>query len=157
LFKNAFHATKDEEFMLHVSASHEAILSFAHETGPGPDPLAMQWDMSTTHNSMWNQHVIDLLCSQYATMQLANGWAIRSSQSIRDDITLKFGQCRKCWRRAQPLSLSDGTRETAQQVGDQLMDQTNERLRVARVLTRRATVSYFPSEYGSILSYPLEV
>ncbi|KAG1778624.1 hypothetical protein EV702DRAFT_1044486 [Suillus placidus] len=56
LFKNAFHATKDEEFMLHVSASHEAILSFAYETGPGPDPLAMQWDMTTTHNSMWNQH-----------------------------------------------------------------------------------------------------
>ncbi|KAG1813077.1 hypothetical protein DFJ58DRAFT_850689 [Suillus subalutaceus] len=47
LFKNAFHATKDEEFMLHVSASHEAILSFAHGTGPGPDPLAMRWDMTT--------------------------------------------------------------------------------------------------------------
>ncbi|KAG1774993.1 hypothetical protein EV702DRAFT_1199843 [Suillus placidus] len=139
LFKNAFHATKDEEFMLHVSASHEAILSFAHETGPGPDPLAMQWDMTTTHNSMWNQHVIYLLCSQYATMQVANGWARRSSQSIRDNITLKFGQCCKCWRRAQPLSLSDGTRETVQQVGDRLMDQTNERLRLARVLTCRAT------------------
>ncbi|KAG1825228.1 hypothetical protein DFJ58DRAFT_738565 [Suillus subalutaceus] len=120
LFKNAFHATKDEEFMLHVSASHEAILSFAHGTGPGPDPLAMRWDMTTTHNSMWNQHVIDLLCSQ-------------------DDITLKFGQCRKCWRRVQPLSLSDGTRKTAQQVGDRLVDQTDERLRLARVLTHRVT------------------
>ncbi|KAG1846347.1 hypothetical protein C8R48DRAFT_779577 [Suillus tomentosus] len=117
LFRTAFHATKDEE----------------------PDPLAMQWDMATTHNSEWNKKVIDLLCSQYATLQETNRWARRSSQSIRDDITLKFSQCRKCWRKAQPLTLSDGTRETMQQVGDRLVDQTNERLRLARVLTRRAT------------------
>ncbi|KAG1802903.1 uncharacterized protein HD556DRAFT_1437962 [Suillus plorans] len=120
LFRTAFHATKDEEYMLHVSASCEAILSFAHGMGPGPDPLAMQWDMATTHNSKWNQKVIDLLCSQ-------------------DDITLKFSQCHKCWRKAQPLTLSDGTRETMQQVGDRLVDQMNERLRLARVLTRRVT------------------
>ncbi|KAG2135315.1 hypothetical protein DEU56DRAFT_913418 [Suillus clintonianus] len=139
LFKTAFHATKDEEYMLHVPASCEAILSFADEMGPGPDPLALQWDMATTHKSEWNQKVIDFLCSQYATLQESNGWAGRSTESIRDDIELKFGQCRKCWRKAQPLSLGDGTRKTMQQVGDRLVDQTNERLRLARVLTRRTT------------------
>ncbi|KAG1823062.1 hypothetical protein EV424DRAFT_1321542, partial [Suillus variegatus] len=145
LFKSAFHATKDEEYMLHVPASREAILSFGHGTGPGPDPLALQWDMATTHKSEWNQKVIDLLCSQYATLQESNRWAERSLESIRDDIRLKFSQCCKCWRKAQPLSLSDGTRETMQQVGDRLVDQTNERLWLARVLTRRATVSYLVS------------
>ncbi|KAG1767308.1 hypothetical protein EV702DRAFT_1050411 [Suillus placidus] len=137
LFKTTFHATKDEEYMLHVPASREAILSFADEMGPGPDPLALQWDMATTHKSEWNQKVIDFLCSQYATLQESNGWAGRSTESIRDDIELKFGQCRKCWRKAQPLSLGDGTRKTMQQVGDRLVDQTNERLRLARVLTHR--------------------
>ncbi|KAG1836143.1 hypothetical protein DFJ58DRAFT_847135 [Suillus subalutaceus] len=57
-----------------------------------------------------------------------------------DDIELKFGQCRKCWRKAQPLSLGDGTHKTMQQVGDRLVDQTNERLRLARVLTCRMTI-----------------
>jgi hypothetical protein len=141
LFKTAFHATKDEEYMLHVPASREAILSFADETGPGPDPLALQWDMATTHKSEWNQKVIHFLCSQYATLQESNGWVGRSTESIRYDIEVKFGQCRKCWRKAQPLNLGDGTRETMQQVGDRLVDQTNERLRLARVLTRRTTVS----------------
>ncbi|KAG0695095.1 hypothetical protein DFH29DRAFT_1005733 [Suillus ampliporus] len=120
LFKTAFHATKDEEYMLHVLASREDILSFAVETGPGPDPLALQWDMATTHKSEWNQKVIDFLCSQ-------------------DDIELKFGQCRKCWRKAQPLTFGDGTCKTMQQVGDQLVDQTNEQLWLTRVLTWRTT------------------
>ncbi|KAG2107071.1 uncharacterized protein F5147DRAFT_559895, partial [Suillus discolor] len=118
----------------------KAILSFTHGTGPGPDPLAMQWDMATTHRSEWNQKVIDLLCTQYTTLQAINQWSRRSPQSIKDDIIMKFSQCRRCWRKAQPLSLSDGTCETMQQVGDRLVDQMNERLRLARVITRRATV-----------------
>ncbi|KAG1822762.1 uncharacterized protein BJ212DRAFT_1296730 [Suillus subaureus] len=61
LFKTTFHATKDEEYMLHVPVLHKAILSFADETGPGPDPLALQWDMVTTHKSKWNQKVINFL------------------------------------------------------------------------------------------------
>ncbi|KAG1836144.1 hypothetical protein DFJ58DRAFT_847136 [Suillus subalutaceus] len=40
LFKTTFHATKDEEYMLHVPALHKAILSFAAETGPDPNPLS---------------------------------------------------------------------------------------------------------------------
>jgi hypothetical protein len=128
--------------MLHVPASREAISSFIDATGAGPDPLALQWDMTTTHNSEWNKKVIDLLCSQYTTMQERNKWALRSQQSIRNDITQKFSQCRKCWRKAQPHILDDGTRETMQQVGDRLVDETNERLRLARVLTRRATVCH---------------
>ncbi|KAG1797460.1 uncharacterized protein HD556DRAFT_1441019 [Suillus plorans] len=139
LFKIAFHATKDEEYMLHVLASREAILSFTHGISTGPDPLAMQWDMATTYRSEWNQKVIDLLCTQYTTLQAINQWSRRSPQSIKDDIITKFSQCRRCWRKAQPLSLSDGTRETMQQVGDRLVDQTNERLWLARVITHRAT------------------
>ncbi|KAG0697710.1 hypothetical protein DFH29DRAFT_878515 [Suillus ampliporus] len=139
LFKTAFHATKDEEYMFHVPASRKAILSFADETGPGPDPLALQWDMATTHKSEWNQKVIDFLCSQYTTLQESNRWAGRSTESIRDDIKLKFCQCCKCWRKAQPLSLSDSTRKTMQQVGDRLVDQMNEQLQLARVLTHRTT------------------
>ncbi|KAG2052064.1 hypothetical protein BDR06DRAFT_888444, partial [Suillus hirtellus] len=126
LFKIAFHATKDEEYMLHVLASCEAILSFTHGTGTGPDPLAMQWDMVTTYRSEWNQKVIDLLCTQYTTLQVINQWSRRSPQSIKDDIITKFSQCRRCWRKAQPLSLSDSTHETMQQVGDRLVDQMNE-------------------------------
>ncbi|KAG1771338.1 hypothetical protein EDD22DRAFT_842903 [Suillus occidentalis] len=94
-------------------ASREAILSFADETGPGPDPLALQWDMATTHKSEWNQKVIHFLCSQY-------------------DIEVKFGQCRKCWRKAQPSQPSVTVlARPMQQVGDRLVDQTNERLRLA--------------------------
>ncbi|KAG1759619.1 hypothetical protein EDD22DRAFT_755297, partial [Suillus occidentalis] len=107
----------------------------------GPDPLALQWDMTTTHKSDWNRQVVDTLCSLYMTMQQRSNWTVRSPQSIRKDITNKFDQCRKCWRRARPHISSSGTHETMQQVGDRLVDYTNERLRMARVLSRRTTVT----------------
>jgi hypothetical protein len=141
LFYTTFHFAKDDEYMLHVTASHEAISSFMHEAGTGPDPLELHWDMTTTHNSKWNQKVIDILCSQYTSMFEKNQWASRSRQSIIRDITKKFNQCRNSWRKAQPRMLNDGTRETMREVENRLVDQTNERLRLTRVLTRRATVS----------------
>ncbi|KAG2151508.1 hypothetical protein DEU56DRAFT_709368, partial [Suillus clintonianus] len=139
LFQIAFHFVKDDEFMLHETASREAISSFMYGSGTGPNPLELQWDMTTTHNSEWNQKVIDILCSQYTSLLEKNQWTSRSRQSVMDDITNKFNQCRKCWRKAQPRVLSDGIRETMQEVGDRLVDQTNERLRLTRVHTRRAT------------------
>ncbi|KAG1851069.1 hypothetical protein DFJ58DRAFT_729049 [Suillus subalutaceus] len=135
----AFHFAKDDEYMLHVSASSEAISCFTHGLGMGPDPLELHWDMTTTHNSKWNQRVIDILCSQYTCTFETNQLASRSPQSIKNDITKKFNQCRNSWRKAQPRVLSDGTCETMQEVGDRLVDQTNKRLRVTRVLTHRAT------------------
>ncbi|KAG1720365.1 hypothetical protein EDD22DRAFT_744346, partial [Suillus occidentalis] len=110
-------------------------------SGPGPDPLALQWDITTTHKSDWNQRVIDILLSLYISMEEENHWTPRSRQSITNDITSKFLQCRKCWRKAQPLLRDDGTRENMSEVGDRLVDQTNERLRLARVLGRRTTVT----------------
>ncbi|KAG0709129.1 hypothetical protein DFH29DRAFT_993300 [Suillus ampliporus] len=115
LFHIAFHFVKDDEFMLHETASREAILSFMYGSSMGPNPLELQWDMTTTHNSEWNQ------------------------KSVMDNITSKFNQCRKCWRKVQPRVLSDGIRETIQEIGDRLVDQTNERLWLTRVHTRRAT------------------
>jgi hypothetical protein len=141
LFKEAFHLVKDDEYMLHEGAAREAVSLFEGGIGPGPDPLALQWDMTTTHKSDWNQKVIDHLCSLYMTMQESNHWTGRSQQSIRTDIIHKFDQCRKCWRKARPQVFSDGTHETMQQVGDRLVDHTNERLRLARVLSCRTTVS----------------
>ncbi|KAG1837610.1 hypothetical protein C8R48DRAFT_680274 [Suillus tomentosus] len=87
----------------------------------------------------WNHKVIDILCSQYTGMFEKDHSASRSRQSIINDITKKFNQCRHSWRKAQPRMLSDGTRETMQEVEDRLVDQTNERLQLTRVLTRRAT------------------
>jgi hypothetical protein len=142
LFYTAFHFAKDDEYMLHVTVSSEAISCFTQGLGTGPDPLELHWDMTTTHNSKWNQRVIDILCSQYTCTFETNQLATRSPQSIKNDITKKFNQCRSSWRRAQPRVLDDGTRETMKDVGDRLVDQTNERLRVTRVLTRRATVSH---------------
>ncbi|KAG1856270.1 hypothetical protein C8R48DRAFT_675071 [Suillus tomentosus] len=131
LFYTAFHIVKDDEYMLHVTASREAISSFTHGLGPGPDPLELHWDMTTTHISQWNH--------KYTGMFEKDHSASRSRQSIINDITKKFNQCRHSWRKAQPHMLSDGTRETMQEVEDRLVDQTNERLRLTRVLTRRAT------------------
>ncbi|KAG1740427.1 uncharacterized protein EDB91DRAFT_1248309 [Suillus paluster] len=125
LFHMAFHFAKDDEYMLHVTALCEAISSFMHRSGMGPDPLELQWDMTTTHNSKWNQKVIDILCSQYTSLLEKNQWTSRSRQSIMENITNKFNQCRKCWRKAQPRVLSDGIRETMQEIGDRLVDQTN--------------------------------
>ncbi|KAG1846394.1 hypothetical protein DFJ58DRAFT_843473 [Suillus subalutaceus] len=139
LFKEAFHLTKDDEYMLYEGASREAISLFIGGMGPGPDPLALQWDMMTTHKSDWNQEVIDLLYSLYMTMQERNHWTGRSQQSIRRDIAQKFDQCRRYWRKARPQVLSDGTHETMQQVGDRLVDHTNEQLRMAIVLSHRTT------------------
>ncbi|KAG1892941.1 uncharacterized protein F5891DRAFT_931503, partial [Suillus fuscotomentosus] len=139
LFNTAFHFAKDDEYMLHVTVSSKAISSFTQGLGTGTDPLELHWDMMTTHNSKWNQRVIDILCSQYTCMFEMNQLASRSPQSIKNDITKKFNQCHSSWRKAQPCVLNDGTHETMQAVGDQLMDQTNERLRVTRVLTRRVT------------------
>lgn len=142
LFYTTFDFAKDDEYMLHVTASCEAISSFTHGLGTGPDPLELHWDMTTTHNSKWNQKVIDILCSQYTSMFEKNQLASRSRQSIIHDITKKFNQCRNSWRKAQPRMFNNGTRETMQEVEDRLVDQTNERLRLTRVLTRRATVSH---------------
>ncbi|KAG2095760.1 hypothetical protein BD769DRAFT_1312515, partial [Suillus cothurnatus] len=139
LFKETFHLMKDDEYMLYEGAACEAVLLFIGGIGPSPDPLALQWDMTATHKSDWNQKVIDHLCSLYMTMQESNHWTGRSQQSIRRDITLKFDQCRKCWRKACPQVTSDGTHETMQQVGDRLVDHMNERLQIARVLSRRTT------------------
>ncbi|KAG1894224.1 uncharacterized protein F5891DRAFT_929485, partial [Suillus fuscotomentosus] len=139
LFYTAFHIVKDDEYMLHVTALCEAISSFTHGLGPGPDPLELHWDMTTTHISQWNHKVIDILCSQYTGMFEKDHLASRSHQSIINDITKKFNQCHHSWRKAQPRMLSDGTRETMQEVEDRLVDQTNERLQLTRVLTCRAT------------------
>ncbi|KAG1785671.1 uncharacterized protein HD556DRAFT_1450435 [Suillus plorans] len=117
LFHMVFNFAKDDEYMLHVTASCEAISSFTRRLGMGPDPLKLHWDMMTTHKSQWNQKVINILY----------------------DITKKFHQCCNSWRKAQPHMLSNGAHETMQEVGDRLVDQTNERLRVTRVLTHRAT------------------
>ncbi|KAG2355555.1 hypothetical protein BDR07DRAFT_1381427 [Suillus spraguei] len=64
LFQVAFYFAKDDEYMLHVTASPEAISSFTHGLGMGPDPLELHWDMMTTYHSKWNQKIIDILCSQ---------------------------------------------------------------------------------------------
>ncbi|KAG1901803.1 uncharacterized protein F5891DRAFT_915580, partial [Suillus fuscotomentosus] len=137
LFHMVFHFVKDDEYMLHITASHEAISSFTHGPGTGPDPLDLHWDMTTTHNSKWNKKVIDILCSQYTSMYQKDQLPSRSCQSIICDIRKKFSQCRNFWRKAQPHMLSNGTRETMQEVGDRLVNQTNERLQLTRVLTRR--------------------
>ncbi|KAG0698980.1 hypothetical protein DFH29DRAFT_1002367 [Suillus ampliporus] len=100
LFKEVFHFTKDDEYILHEGASRETISFFIGDMGPSPDPLALQWDMTTTH---------------------------------------KLDGTKRCWRKACPQVLSDGTRKTMRQVGDRLMDHTNERLRMARVLSHRTT------------------
>lgn len=126
--------------MTHITASPDAILSFQYGTGPGPDPLELHWHMETTHTSEWNKKVVDLLCSQYIILQQKNQWTIRSQESIKEDIKQKFTQCRKCWTMARPRILSDGTHELPRHVEARLVDHTNERLRLARVLTRRATV-----------------
>jgi hypothetical protein len=142
LFHMVFHFAKDDEYMLHVTASCEVISSFTHGPGTGPDPLDLHWDITTTHNSKWNKKVIDILCSQYTSMYQKDQLPSRSCQSIICDIRKKFSQCRNSWRKAQPHMFSDGTRETMQEVGDRLVNQTNKRLRLTRVLTRRATVSH---------------
>jgi hypothetical protein len=157
LFKAAFHLTRDEDYMLYDGASREVVKSYIDGSGPGPDPLALQWDITTTHKSDWNQRVIDILLSLYISMEEKNHWTPRTRQSITNDITSKFLQCRKCWRKAQPLLRDDGTRENMQEVGDRLVDQTNERLRLARVLGRRTTVSLFCCSSNCQLSCSQEV
>ncbi|KAG2094529.1 hypothetical protein BD769DRAFT_1323547, partial [Suillus cothurnatus] len=122
LFKGTFHVTKDEDFMTHITASLDAILSFRYGTGPGPNPLELHWDMETTHTSEWNQKVIDLLCSQYTILQQKNQWTIRSQESIREDIKQKFTQCCKCWTKARPCILSDGMHELPRHVEARLSE-----------------------------------
>ncbi|KAG1765474.1 hypothetical protein EV702DRAFT_1051010 [Suillus placidus] len=126
LFQIAFHFMKDGEFMLHETVSLKAISSFMYGSGMGPNPLELQWDMTMTHNSKWNQKVIDILCSQYTSLLEKNQWTSRFRQSIMDDITNKFNQCCKCWRKVQPHVPSNGIHKTMQEVGDRLVDQTNE-------------------------------
>jgi hypothetical protein len=143
LFKTVFHLTKDQEYIMYDGASREAIASFLGGTGPGPDPLALQWDMAITHKLDWNQQVIGMLLSLYISMEEKNHWIARSHQSITNDITLKFSQCNQCRRKAQPLICNNGTRKSMPEVGDRLVEKMNERLWLARVLTRRTTVSHF--------------
>jgi hypothetical protein len=143
LFKTVFHLTKDQEYIMYDGASREAIASFLGGTGPGPDPLALQWDMAITHKLDWNQQVIGMLLSLYISMEEKNHWIARSHQSITNDITLKFSQCNQCGRKAQPLICNNGTRKSMPEVGDRLVEKMNERLWLARVLTRRTTVSHF--------------
>ncbi|KAG2124287.1 hypothetical protein BD769DRAFT_1669468 [Suillus cothurnatus] len=45
LFKETFHLMKDDEYMLYEGAAHEAVSLFIGSIGPGPDPLALQWDI----------------------------------------------------------------------------------------------------------------
>ncbi|KAG1795959.1 uncharacterized protein HD556DRAFT_1307186 [Suillus plorans] len=125
LFYMVFNFVKDDKYMLHVTALCKAILSFMRGLGTGPDHLKLHWDMMTTHKSQWNQKVIDILCTQYTYMFEKSQLVSRSCQPIIDDITKKFHQCRSSWRKAQPCMLSDGARETMQEVGDQLVNQTN--------------------------------
>ncbi|KAG2062637.1 hypothetical protein BDR04DRAFT_1164871 [Suillus decipiens] len=138
LFKGTFHVTKDDDFMTHITASLDTNLSFQCGMGPGPDPLELHWHMETTHTSEWNKKVVDLVCSQYIILQQKNQWTIRSQESIKEDIKQKFTQCCKCWTVAWPRILSNGMHELPRHVEAQLVDHTNERLRLARVLTRRA-------------------
>ncbi|KAG2059224.1 hypothetical protein BDR06DRAFT_968185 [Suillus hirtellus] len=139
LFKEVFHLMKDDDYMLYEGASCKATSCFMDGMGPSPDLHTLQWDMTTMDKLDWNQQVIDALCSLYKTMQERNHLAKQSQQSIRHDIIQKFEQCHRCWRKACPQIFSDGTHKTMQQVGDCLVDCTNERLRMARVLSRRTT------------------
>ncbi|KAG1779844.1 hypothetical protein EV702DRAFT_1043718 [Suillus placidus] len=84
--------------------------------GMGPDPLELHWDMTDTHNSKWNQDILARL---------------RRTDWPQD--LLIPGEKPSLVCSAMALV------RTMKEVGDRLMDQTNERLRVTRVLTRRAT------------------
>ncbi|KAG0697714.1 hypothetical protein DFH29DRAFT_878519 [Suillus ampliporus] len=70
------------------------------------------------HKSDWNQLVIDMLLTLYLSMEEKNHWTSRSHQSITHDVTSKFDQCHKCWRKAQPLVRNDGTRKSMQEDPD---------------------------------------
>ncbi|KAG2086014.1 uncharacterized protein F5147DRAFT_781798 [Suillus discolor] len=76
LFKVMFHLTKDEDYMLYSGASREAVTSFIDGTGHGPDPLMLQWDITATHKSDWNQRATDILLSIYISMEEKNHWVL---------------------------------------------------------------------------------
>ncbi|KAG1730647.1 hypothetical protein EDD22DRAFT_960688 [Suillus occidentalis] len=140
LFKTAFHATKDEEYMLHVRrrASREAILSFADETGPGPDPLPC--------NGIWRPPQVRMESKVIHSSVPVRDFARKQWMGLDDllnqryiCIEVKFGQCASVGGR---LNLSTSVTVLARDHATSwrsIVDQTNERLGSPRVLTRRTT------------------
>ncbi|KAG1826394.1 hypothetical protein EV424DRAFT_1345550 [Suillus variegatus] len=49
MFPSKSSREQDDEYMLYEGAAYKAISLFVGGMGPGPDPLALQWDMTTMH------------------------------------------------------------------------------------------------------------
>ncbi|KAI6028090.1 hypothetical protein EDC04DRAFT_2605832 [Pisolithus marmoratus] len=77
LFGNIFSVTRDKDFLSHESPSHEVVMSFTKGDGPGPDPIDLQWDLTSPVSSLWNQAVVEILLDKLHALCTEEKWTTK--------------------------------------------------------------------------------
>ncbi|KAI6106407.1 hypothetical protein EDD16DRAFT_1523966 [Pisolithus croceorrhizus] len=129
VFNNVFSVTGNRDFLSFESPLHEVVMSFAEGSGPGPDPINLQWDFSSPVSSVWNQAVVNILLNKLHELGMEEWWATtpRSDEYWKEAIKQKFNQIKVMWNKGRPQRLENDILETPAEVAARLMQEKNER------------------------------
>jgi hypothetical protein len=146
VFREAFNVNQDEDIIKHPSANQEAVYKYNHESGDGPDPGNLQFDMKGPYNNLWNLRVIECLQERFAAKLASSGQRLpqRTSEYIREMIVEKFKRYRVIWNHAQPMCDRRGIPETPEDVEKRVGQKKEATLALQRRATRRLSVRPFP-------------
>jgi hypothetical protein len=139
----AFDYKLDKHIISKPSASYELVDAYENDTGPGPDPDALCFDMVGETDSRWNLTIKRILLQKLADeVDLGNVVNCEGQTEAywKDAIHERFKKLRDQWRRGQYKMMPSGEYETD---GEYTIRMTSERevaQKAARHLTRRRAV-----------------
>ncbi|KAI6094310.1 hypothetical protein EDD16DRAFT_1529265 [Pisolithus croceorrhizus] len=124
----------NRDFLSFKSPLHEVVMSFAEGSGPGPDPINLQWDFSSPVSSVWNQAVVNILLNKLHELGMEEQWATtpRSNEYWKEAIKQKFNWIKVMWNKGRPWRLKNDILETPAEVAARLMQEKMKDLKMVQ-------------------------
>ena len=141
LFRDIFNVECDEDFVMHKSASMQAVHDWTNGRGSGPDPDDLQFNMRGLHHDPWNSKVVEILMGKFVEAADEAGLPDRPDNYIKTMIGEKFQRCQKVWRRLRPQVTESGGLETPEDAEARVNDRKEVVMKAQRQATRRRNVS----------------
>ncbi|KAI6094949.1 hypothetical protein EDD17DRAFT_1514892 [Pisolithus thermaeus] len=143
----------NRDFLSFKSPLHEVVMSFAEGSGPGPDPINLQWDFSSPVSSVWNQAVVNILLNKLHELGMEEQWATtpRSNEYWKEAIKQKFNWIKVMWNKGRPWRLKNDILETPAEVAARLMQEKMKDLKMVQKDMHRVVASLLAVLVSSVL------
>jgi len=134
------------------SAPRQDVYAYEQETGEGPDPRHLIFDMKGPLDSRWNIEALRILQKGFEDAIQAKEWIVarcegQSPLYWKDAFTNRLKKLRKHWVKGQYKVKPSGERETHEEWKLRVKHQEDEELKKSRHLSRRTSVGVpFSSE-----------